>query len=242
MNQKSFIAAVCAAAVCLCLGYASTTAYQDYKAKQQHDIVANDAAMIWKAFNELRGEQLVKDRIPLPDDGHKWETSLIYSDNYKTDPRQVQFLQWFQYDPRLSRLLSQTHHHYFTTSNPNYRARYAVANGNVVPAVIVSKSTGEIVYKASGSNIPNSAVELADQIADAIAEQRSDCRPHPEPSPTPSPSPAPGPAPMIPDIGPGTKPAGGSDDGGMGVIAALAAVAAGAVGYTAVYGKRKIFG
>ncbi|HWB13716.1 MAG TPA: hypothetical protein VG826_31110 [Pirellulales bacterium] len=127
--------------------------------------------------------------IDLPDDGHAWFTTVITQDD--PTPREKQVVSWFDTDPQLSRLKQQTHWHVYTPKSAVYQnVASAIVSG--FPAVIVQDSTGVVVYKVSGDNVPNTPWPLVRGIIDCIRAHCPHC-PRPKPKPTPAPEPAPAP-------------------------------------------------
>ncbi len=143
--------------------------------------------------------------IHLPEDGHRYYTTLVTSENWRASPRERELVAWFSGHPRLVSLKSQTHWNHYTDRSPLYRMRIASAiPPNEIPVLMVQTGDGAVVYKGSAASLPADPSELADQIQQRI----DDCFPRPKPpTPTPGPAPSPEPAPSpIPDLGPRPSP------------------------------------
>ncbi len=134
--------------------------------------------------------------ILLPEDGGLWHTTLVLPSDPSTDPASRRLVDHFATSPRLKKLASQTSLHRYTPSDPLFEARYAPYFGGVLPALLVQKADGTVIYKVSGEAIPTSGEELANEIAQAI-DQCCPLRPKPQPQPKPQPSPEPTPSPTI---------------------------------------------
>ena len=183
------VAVVGAAAVTLAwLG--STTTDQHESLVRLHEQLAEVQTTV------AHQEQPAKERvIDLPEDGDAYHTTLVLATDWRTMPKQRRLVAWFQADPRLASLRSQTHFHEYTERSPIYRARLARAVSSV-PCVMVQRSDGRVVFKASGSNLPPTSGVLADQIAASLCP-----RPRPQPDVQPEPAPEPEPLPL-PDVRP----------------------------------------
>lgn len=137
--------------------------------------------------------------IQLPEDGGLWHTTLILPSNPASDAASQRLVQHFAKSPRLQRLSAQTMVHRYSPSDPLFEARYAPYFGGVLPALLIQKADGAVVYKISGQAIPQFGEQLADEIAQAI-DQCCPLRPRPQPQPQPSPTPEPDSAPQLPAV------------------------------------------
>lgn len=163
--------------------------------------------------------------IQLPEDGGQFYLTVLTHENYQTRARDRELVAWFDSDPHLRALKSQTQFNHYT---PNQQI-YATRLGGAVPvtefpAVVLQESNGRVFFKAGARKLPSTPKELVKLI--------KDCCPRPKP-PGPSPSPTPGPEPMpfIPDVGPPDEaPLGPADDGSIAWLAALAALLGGGLG------------
>lgn len=135
--------------------------------------------------------------ILLPEDGGLWYTTLVLPSESPSDQASRRLVEHFTRSPRLQKLTTQTTLHRYTPSDPLFAARYAPYFGGVMPALLVQRADGTVVYKVSGEAIPQSSEKLADEIALAIG-QCCPLRPKPEPSPKPSPEPSI--TPFLPDV------------------------------------------
>ena len=142
----------------------------------------------------------------------------------------------------MARLKAQTHYNHYTPANVLYTSRWAASvPTQAFPAIVLQGgntadgSAGRVYYKASASNLPQSARELVKQIREALR------RPCPTPAPTPGPTPVqPVVVPLIPDIGPPHAPPHEPADEGDNTLflAVLAAVGAAAVTFISQFKSR----
>jgi len=136
--------------------------------------------------------------IELPADQGVWWTTAVFDSPTPTSQGSRQ-LSALLSTPRLQSLIAQTKYTKYTPSDLMYQQRFSRYYGNVTPQLIIQEPNGQVVYKATGDQIPSDPDVLADDIQLAI----SNCRPKPTPV-TPQPSPAPQPVVpnQIPDISP----------------------------------------
>lgn len=144
----------------------------------------------------------VEERIlDLPEDGDVWHTSLFVHPNWQAIPAERRLIAAFETEPRLVSLKAQSKYHLYTSDDPIYKERFASAVP-VIPALVVQRSDGEVIYKGSGDKVGDDPHSLGHAIKDTIRKQCPDgrCRPI-VPKPVPEPLPQPKPEP-IPDLGP----------------------------------------
>lgn len=161
------------------------------------------------AVKDLQAKTYREHVLQLPEDANAWHTTVVYDAKTPVDAPSRQLAANMAATPRLQSLAAQTKLHVFTPQDPLFRDRVSVYYGTTFPQIIVQAGDGQVVYKASGANIPAHGEELADHIATAI-RNCDRCRPRPNPQPNPQPTPAPVTPPAIPDIGP-TNPADSSE-------------------------------
>jgi hypothetical protein len=153
--------------------------------------------------------------IDLPEDGDMWHLVVVIDSTKESTELQQSIGQ----APRLANLVRQVKPHFWPASHW-WPAKYLA--GEKLPIVLVCTEQAQVIYKASGTNIPAAAEELADEIESAIWAYKSDC-PDCQPSPT-------RPLSRIPDMrGPDNSGGTTSVDPAMialVIIAGLAAVAA----------------
>ena len=149
--------------------------------------------------------------IDLPDDADGWYTSVFTQE--KPSRRERQILDWFESDPQLARLKSQTHFNHYTPASSIY-SRYANLTGGGLPVVVLQDPSGTVVFKASGDAVPPAPWPLVRGIIDCIRAHCPHCpRPKPKPTPEPAPDDVPDDKPVIPDIiGPNEETPVGRDD------------------------------
>jgi hypothetical protein len=164
-----------------------------------------------------------KERITeLPQDAEAFYLSLWVRDN---DPASAELTGWFNGEPELAGLKTQTHANTYKPSDPYYVARYkdVLTSDDEIPAVTLQDPDGVVIYKATVSSMPDTAEEMVDELAEVLAQ----CRPKPTPSPKPKPSPN-----KVPVIRP-KKPEQEKEEGsgvGLVIMAALLAAGAGVAG------------
>ena len=183
----------------------------------------------WKLDNACVERQI----IDLPQDGQAWHTSLFLHDDWESIDNERRMVAWFETEPRLSSLKAQTIWHLYTESDPIYQERFRESIP-VLPAVVLQKDNGEVVYKASVHAIPDSSDKLARDIRATINRRCPGpwCRPSPEPGPVPRPKPdvkpQPQPAnkPAVPDIAKPDRP----PNGGLLILTLIAGACSAAFG------------
>lgn len=135
--------------------------------------------------------------IELPADQGVWWTTAVFDSPTPTSQGSRQ-LSALLSTPRLQSLIAQTKYTKYTPNDLMYQQRFSRYYGNVTPQLIIQEPNGQVVYKATGDQIPADPDVLADDIQLAI----SNCRPKPTPTPSPAPvQPQPQPN-SIPDISP----------------------------------------
>lgn len=187
------------------------------------------SASLAKRVYELEakaGAAHVQERvIHLPEDGHVWQTVIVYATPDKSSSADRHLASAFATTPRLQSLVAQTKTYEYDAEHWWVRRHLA---GNPLPAVLVMQpggnGTAKRAFKASGENLPLDGEPLADAIAQGIA----DCRPKPSPQPQPAPPPDVAPIPdSAPDLDEPTEP---EDQLGMILYAVIAAAGLGGAG------------
>jgi hypothetical protein len=165
---------------------------------------------------DAKAEQAVQSEVTLPEDGATWHTVLFTSHDWRKNPKEREFVSWFETNPQLKKLTSQTKTHHLTPARLIYHWKWDRVVHNEFPCVIVEKCNGQKVYKISGKNVPNSADELAAAISNKLKNcPDGDCgagrifdriRPRPNPGPCPAvsavtaPIPIPSAPPVMDDV------------------------------------------
>ena len=191
----------------VCLTSAVTSAAVTYYwPLTDHDAVEYIAV----AQAESDVENAIGERIiDLPEDGEVWHTSLLLHDEWERIDQDRRLVAWFETNSRLASLRAQTVWHIYTESDPIYHERFREAVP-ILPAVLVQRSDGEVIYKSSGVHLPDRAEKLASSIHGTIRRRCPSpwCGPQPQPEPPPQPheeQPLPKPEP-IPDLSADSKP------------------------------------
>ncbi len=110
----------------------------------------------------------VQQRITeLPEDGQAYHVSICLHDDWQRRPNERALKAWWSVDPRLVTLAAQTHFHVYVESDPVFRTNIAGAVGQL-PAVLIQNEHGEVKFKASGANLPESAPDLGDAVVSAF--------------------------------------------------------------------------
>ena len=190
-KQMLLVGLLCCASLLLGL-FAMSTGYDFAKDFRTDQRVGEVLARFDRVAQHLPlvGE-LVDD---LPQDEHQWWLTIFEPAEKCGKCQQIEG--WFQTDPQLAKLRSQTRFQIIDTSQKKYQLN-ATAIGDQLPAVTLQKPNGQLCYKASGGNLPITSVALSSEMAESIGR----CRP---PKPKPSPSPAPVVQPRVPDMRPST--------------------------------------
>lgn len=146
--------------------------------------------------------------IDLPEDGDLWHTSLFVRGDYRRIDPDRRLMAAFESQPQLVSLRAQTQFHDYPAEGADYRDRFAKhVPPEQLPAVLLQKSDGTVVFKASGAHVADDPNRLARHIRQAIQEdcRNGRCRPRPvvpvQPAPF-QPQPLPYPVSPIPDLGP----------------------------------------
>jgi hypothetical protein len=194
----NFAGILLAALMCGLAALGVSSAYHDYVRGREHDAKRADLQAAADAVTNIVHSSCDPEQpvgvgsrvIDLPEDGNRWYLTVA------TDGRNEWAATWFDADPCLARLKTQTTFNHYTPSNQMFRWRESLQIGNMFPIVALQRADGGVVYKASGRDFPRSAAQLADELAQAIAHCPN-C--HPKPTPTPSPQPTPN---VVPDMRP----------------------------------------
>ncbi len=129
--------------------------------------------------------------VNLPEDGKLYYTTLFLKTDWQKDAKSRELKSWFDTDITLTSLRSQTHFSVVTPADPQWKAKYAKGVGTALPCFALTDAGGNVVYKASGSNITN-AKSLASEVKRRCPNRRC---------PTPD-NTTPEPDNTIPDTGP----------------------------------------
>ncbi len=137
--------------------------------------------------------------ILLPEDGGSTFVSVFVHSNWRDRPEEARLVRWFARVPSLVQIRVRTIWHLYTPDDHTFKQTYSDA---ALPSILVQQPDGEVVYKGSGENIPNTAVGLAREIEAVCDLPRlfnrrpwlrvrpwkrprpcPDCTPEPEPDP-----------------------------------------------------------
>jgi hypothetical protein len=96
-------------------------------------------------------------------DQRPWLT-IVTSDDWENDPKQVAFWRWFQTDPRLSSIARQVGDRFkiWKGSNPHYRERFAEVYGTLFPIVSLQAADGTLLVGFDAASMPETPGLLAD--------------------------------------------------------------------------------
>lgn len=100
--------------------------------------------------------------LTLPEDGNQWYTSVFLESPTAGSP----IPGWFDANPTLARLKSQTHFNVVYRTDPQW-SKYS-PTVPVVPCIVVQNNKDEVVFKTSGENTPLSAEALVGQIRSSL--------------------------------------------------------------------------
>lgn len=129
-------------------------------------------------------------RIQLPQDQGKWYLTLMGD---KSDEQFATVSDWFNQNPQLRKLKSQTHFNMLPADSAMFQDRYR-ENTATLPCIRLQTAEGVVVFQASGDNLPLTAEALTKGLSERIFNFRrrcpdGNCRPHREPTPEPKPVP-----------------------------------------------------
>jgi hypothetical protein len=206
--------ALAAAALCAAVAWCAMTA----QAARQHESQLTAAIASVRARSDYAAAQAayaasvaeLGDRvIDLPEDAHAWHTSVFTAERPSLHERRI--LGWFDSEPQLRRLKEQTHFHHYTPASAVF-SRYANLTAGGLPVVALQDASGNVVYKASGEQVPATSSALVRGVIDCVRAHCPHC-PRPKPKPEPDPDDVPDSKPVIPDIvGPNDDTPVGRDD------------------------------
>lgn len=189
-NRNFVLAGVLSLLVLAAFGYRQNSALQNIQARLSGQVA------------DMSGQVFKERVVDLPEDAGAWYTTLVYRDQ-AADPASRKLASMMAATLQLQSLVAQTKTFVYTPDDPLYKTRYSKTFGGQLPAIQLQDAAGNVVYKASGENIPSDGRKLADEIARQISrhvERCPDCRPRPKPTPTPKPTPV-TPA-VVPDLRP----------------------------------------
>ncbi len=176
-------------------------------AEQAATEIADEIARVSQVVDVTR--KIVTERvIDLPEDGRRWSSVFVWPKDKHADADSRRLAAMFATTPRLQSLLAQTKTFNYTPDSEIYRERFASKAGGRVPQFWLVRpdpdnpSTGTLIYKVSGSNMPASGDAMADEIAQMIRDKCGTAGPCPRPNPNPNPNPSPDPNEPIPDLRP----------------------------------------
>jgi hypothetical protein len=130
------------------------------------------AAIPCLADNTANGVLAEERVVNLPNDQAKWYISVVGDTN---DARYNEILGWFDSNTNLNKLKSQVHFNPVTTDTAIYKERYA-PNVSGVPTVRLQKANGDVIYEASGVDIPMTASGLNGAMANAVNDEAQGIR------------------------------------------------------------------
>lgn len=190
----------------------------------QQDELQDTRADVRKVAMAMADAERQEHVIQLPEDGQQFYLTIFTAQDYLTRARDRELVAWFDSDPTLKSLKSQTQYNHYTPDQKIYSERFGETLPiSQFPAVMLQDAAGKVYVKLSAATLPKSPKDLIKIIRD--------CCPRPKPGPQPTPTPEPNPVPVIPDIGPpDLEPEVPEEDGGVGLFALLAALAGGGLG------------
>lgn len=144
--------------------------------------------------------------VKLPEDGKQYYTTVFLASNWQGDAKSRELVAWFDTNPQLASLRSQTHFNVITQADPLWKTNYATSVATV-PCLALTDAKGDVVYKASQNGLPTEPKALASAVAKAVERRCPNrrCPVKPDPEPTPEPV-VPDTAPVIPDTSPLIEP------------------------------------
>lgn len=201
-------------------------------------------------------EPIVGERVPLPEDGQKWQLTVITQDGYAANSREAKIVAAFDTDPWLRDLKSKSHFHHITPSKSGQAIFDSWAATTALPAVILQEPGDvqadgtriwTVVYRAQAGRVPDDSRLLRDDIKEMLKELFKKprprpwiCPPKPEPAPAPAPVP-PAPVTPAPDVVPHTPDVAPEPVDNSGTVALLAGLGA-FLGVGAIFFVGKVAG
>jgi hypothetical protein len=162
----------------------------------------------------------VEERVSPPQDATK---SYLTVFGQETEPRYLAVVTWMNRD--LKGLRDQFHFSAIKEGHPMFTQRYG-STVKSLPCVRLQTPDGQVIYQASGDNIPGSPNALKAAIENA--QRNCPWRPSPNPDPAPTPDPEPQPVEPQPEPTPDTvEPAPAAPDFSVWVVLGLVAAGAG---------------
>jgi hypothetical protein len=106
--------------------------------------------------------------LELPEDGQLYHTLLFTSEHWQQNPKERDFIAWFDTNPQLKKLCAQTHVHHYEANQLRYRYRFDDIVKDDFPCIIVQRCDGCAVFKMSGSNMPRNSAVLAGKLSSVL--------------------------------------------------------------------------
>ena len=157
----------------------------------QQDQTRQDLTTMGQAVEDAANENVVRERVvDLPEDGNLYYTTVFVHADWRKRPEERRLMVAFKVEPALVSLVAQTHFNLYTPNDPDYKERF---EGVEVPCVLVQTESGEVIYKASGENIPTASAMVGELVTFFDKRPWLRIRPwkRPRPCPTPDPDPKP---------------------------------------------------
>lgn len=124
--------------------------------------------------SEQSTARLFDPAIRLPEDGGVWHLSVFTREPPQTLGRRV--LLWFETDERLLALRGQTKWHHYTTADSHYQRHWSDRlRERELPAVILQRADGQIVYKQTNAHMPLSGHDQARAIRRRVEAYAKQC-------------------------------------------------------------------
>jgi hypothetical protein len=98
--------------------------------------------------------------MDLPQDQDKFYCTIF---GHPNDPEVRQLQKWFDVDPDLNQFKHGTHFALVNSESTMFRQRYATTTGPL-PCVRVTDREGNVVFQASGDNLPMTSAALANSM------------------------------------------------------------------------------
>jgi hypothetical protein len=105
-------------------------------------------------------------QVATPPEDNRPYLSIFTNAQYAGIPHEAALVKAFETDPNLIAIKSQCRWNHYQPHDQFYKQRFAkLIPPDRLPAVLLQRSDGGYVYKATGSNVPDSGAEIFDEMS-----------------------------------------------------------------------------
>lgn len=108
----------------------------------------------------------VAQQVATPPNDTRPYLSIFTHGTFANIPHESELVRAFEADPSLRQIRNQCRWHHYTENDPLYRDRYAkLIPLDRLPAILLQRNDGAYVYKSTGSNVPDSPLDIFDEMS-----------------------------------------------------------------------------